>query len=656
MQPRVQPSVQPSVQVVETVAPGPGLVAVRVELAVGTSGEASDERDQGLAAAAAAALWAADEAASEGGASTPIPSPIRRRVARAGLTLHVSLAGPAVALTVFGPPQALDTAVWAAASWVRALAWPATAGASVRVGLWASAADSLYDAVSPQGDEVETTLWALLGEERGRSAYASRAAATRLDDDALAALARRAWARSAAGGPVLVVIAAPAADRRRAHSLATRWLSPLSPLSRGGDREDGRRGVPRPPPPGPAERGREQAHPRPSAFKVEPPGDRDTRFVLGWDLTGVGRLVGTSPADTTAALLTLSALLNHPGGPVHQRLVDAARVARSATCGLWAADGQGGATRPDALVMEVTVAERAGAALRDARAALDQALGRVQRGRLDQRLARGAARVAAQDLRARWARAPARAALVASLARRGRVGPGRPAERWLAQTLAALGRQTPEDVARVAAWALHPDRRVVGVFQAKASPWEALTPEKITLYTRVAVDITCPRGGGRPNVAALLATKYHLRAADYVSLTRAIAKRPGLLREVSRDVLGRCAEYAKLRTLVPLRKALALHEALACRAGQIAPERRRERALSRIFRRFDLDPSVYRPLVEMLREEPDASQRMETIDARCRPRFGPAARWGPRRGTAPGDVDAGPGGAAPERPPGEEAP
>ncbi len=624
----------PETRVVETYAPGSPSVAVRVELALGTRDEAAHEADRGLAAAAAAALWAAEPATS----GTSDGEPIRRWAARAGLTLRVSLTGSSTALTVSGPPESLEVAVWAGAAWVRALGRAAPDGAAARAGLWVSAVESMYEAVSPQGDAVETTLWALLGEEGGRSAYASRAAAARLDDEALGALTRRAWREAAARGPVLVVVAAPSRERRRARGAVARWLRPLESPEGGSERAPGEAGdAPTPK----AHGALEPARPRPSGFKVEPPGARDTRLVLAWDLVGVERLVGTSPKDTAAALLTLSALLGHAGGPVRQRLVDAARLARGASCLLWSPDGQGGATMPAALVLEVTVAERGAVALRDARAALDRALGRLQRGRLDERAARGAARLAAQGLRARWARAPARAALVAGLVRHGR-GEARWAkgwaDAWLAGLLRALERQTPADVARVAAWALHPDRRVVGVFRTKSPEGEALTPEKIETYERVAVDITCPRGGERPDVAALLALKYHMTTGAYVALARAIAKRPGLLREVSRAVHDRCAEYAKLRSMMTISKALALHEALACEVGRTADEGRRERRLRRLFRRFGLDPSVYRPLIEMLREEPDASRRVQAIDARCRPRYGPAARWAP--GEASGESDS----------------
>jgi len=96
------------------------------------------------------------------------------------------------------------------------------------------------------------------------------------------------------------------------------------------------------------------------------------------------------------------------------------------------------------------------------------------------------------------------------------------------------------------------------------------------------------------------------------------------MRELNHEAEQHCLEYKKLRAMMPTRRVLALHKAVACQAGHIADDTRREETLAHIYQTFDIDPSVYRPLIAMVREDPPVAAEIARLDVECAPAFGPA--------------------------------
>ncbi|MCB9728551.1 MAG: hypothetical protein H6744_18730 [Deltaproteobacteria bacterium] len=565
--------------------PGPadGLVSVAVQLEGGLAAEASGTPGQ---AAALAALL------TRGPSAGLATGELEHRAESAGLDLDIALGWRAVTLFVSGPEESLDTALWLALDRLRPPGGTEHAGEALAGALFLGAERSRRTAVGRFGAPEDMLVAALQGEERANSAFASRLLAGRLAPDTLESLAEDA--RS--GAAVRVLIAAPEALIEDAARLARRDLGALA-----------RRPPPSPVTFEPAERPRVQPV---APLELPNPTDTATRLLLAWDLRGVAFALHLRPAARDAAMLTLRAWLDHAGSTPHERLTDDQASARDLHAAL----------SDDPLPVLIAEIAVRGADVRDARSVLMSELERLGSSPPREAEVRGAADAAATELRQRFSFAPERARLADTLTQTGRVVDQAPGE-WLESLLAALARIDAGDLAAYASWTFHPERlaeaRVSPVGEGAAGP--EVDADVLGTYLRIMVDLRCPPPGQTIDVVELLKLKYGMEARSYVLLTRAIAQRPSMMRQLTADAELRCEELTKLRSLMSRERALELHEAVSCGPARLPDGARRERELAAIFSRFGIDASWFGPLVGMLREDVAAARTMDAVEARCAP-------------------------------------
>ncbi len=568
------------VEVWVTAVPGAREVSVRLDVLGGLSAEG--QGSWGQSAATAAWLWRAPTL--EGGEG------LEAAAHRSGLSVEVVIGWSSVALVLTGPRDALAPALWLATGRLRPAAGEAELGPVLREALWLGAESTRFEAVGPAGDRRDAVTRAVLGPTYGHSAFASRLRAMRADGGTLETLASEAIATA----PVRLLIAAPPDAVSEAWRVAVDDLAPLPA---------------RPPPPAAAFTLSDRL-PRAQTPALTLVHNRDGRHhaVAGWDLSGGARALNLDLPQRDALLLVLESLLGHPGGPLRRELVRERAAVRDLDVEV--RDGPA-----PVLLVE---AEARGTTPEQARALVVSVVERLVTDRPQPGDLRGARAAAAEGLRRHWRRPASRVGLLSALASTGRVGGDTAPESWLAAVLAAMARVEPGHVSELAAWVLREDRRTVADITPETPAGPAgvsLDADLLGTYVRIMVDTRCPR---LPiDAADLLRKKYAFEARTYIAITRAIAQRPDVMRALSEEAELRCLEYAKLRSLMPMDRAIGLHEALACGPGQQAPSSARERDVARILRRFDIDPSWYRPLIAMWREDLEARDALATIDARC---------------------------------------
>ena len=103
----------------------------------------------------------------------------------------------------------------------------------------------------------------------------------------------------------------------------------------------------------------------------------------------------------------------------------------------------------------------------------------------------------------------------------------------------------------------------------------------------------------------------------YIAVTRAMASNAALMRDISEEAESRCQELGKLRKVLSSPRVVALHEAVVCGPGVDPEGPRGHKRLKRIWRKFDIDSSWYRPLLAATREDPGQTQALLDIDQRC---------------------------------------
>lgn len=568
------------VEVWTLAGPGDGLIDVAVQLG---GGLAADAEHPGQAAALASLLLRGPSAAMEVGG-------FERAAHRAGLGVEVSITWHSVTLHLLGPQEALPTALWLLTDRLRPALDAAPFGEALQESMFVGAERSRQTAVGRFGAPADMLMAAMLGESEAQSPLASRIAARQLTPEALESLALDARATA----PVRVFAAvpeslAPDAARTLAQRLGalTGRVAPRAVLAV------------------PAERPRTDAV---APLEFPNPLDDATRLVLAWDLRGVAHALRLSAVDRDALMLTVRAWLDHAGSTPHARLTDERVVAHAMEVELH---------EEGLLALVVTLTVR-GVDVRDARAALTGELSRLAESPPPEAEIRGAAALAAAELRQRLSSVAERARLADTLTSTGRAAEGG-VDGWMEAMELAFARVDGAAVAAFAAWAFHADRlaeaRVVKAGDANGGP--DVDADVLGTYLRIMVDLRCPAPGQTGDVVEVLKLKYGMEARGYVLLTRAIAQRPALMRQLTEDAELRCAELTKLRELLPRAKALELHEAVTCGPGRLPVGARRDEGMAALFRRFKVDPSWYGPLVGMLREEVGAARAMDAVEARC---------------------------------------
>lgn len=559
--------------------PGADTVAVRLELALGL--DAEGEGTWGLAALSLAALRDGPTRHLRAGEAVAVG-------ARAGLVTRTAIARDRVAVTVVGPPEALPTALWLAAERLDPMDLPADRLAQLHARLIA-APDRAPEPPSPPLQHTFSNLFGPLG---GHTPWASHQHAKTDAIEPLAAMVADALPRARAR---LMIAGPPEAVGELEGTLAA-TLAPLAPRPGG------------PPPQRDPSLDADWQIARPARVAAKHDYDSRRLVTVAWDLRGLAARLDLPAEEDEAIQRVLTTLLASPGGLLFGPLVDGFAVAREVDV-----------HREDAPPALVVTATARGRSTSDARARLLDAMAPLGERGPPEVLLLGARELAATELSDAWGAPERRLGLVSTWWAAGR---GEDPEAYYAALQRAIADVRPRAFVRWAGYALHESRRVIVELTPTNVPDQervVLDADTLTRFLRILVDLRCPPPGRTFELVELLDSKYDLTPERYVALTRVVAREPERMRELNHEAEQRCLEYRKLRGIMPSRRVVALHRAVSCQAGRIADEERRDVALAQIYRRFDIDPSVYRPLLMMSREDPSVAVELDKIDAECPP-------------------------------------
>lgn len=565
--------------------PVAGAQTFTVRLGLGSGLGSEDSTTVGAAAAVAAWLRV-------GPTMEHAPGSLSADAARAGLDLSTELGWYDTALLLDGAADSLEYALWLTTTRLSAppdveLPVDLLSGA-----LWSGARSARANSVGFHGDAVEEVMAEVLGGDAGHTPTGSRRGAERFSPQRL-----EEHARVALRGPArLVVAASPAAlERVRSTLVAAVDRTPS-----------------RPPPTSPrAGLTAEVRRARPPAVALSNPNDHRHHVVVAWDLRGAARGAALDLVERDVALATLEVMLGHPGSPLSTRLIRDDPVARSVRA--HARDAGGTAV---AIIAEV----RRDDVGRARELILDEVEAISRPTVVGDGVIAGAARVAATHLNARWNTTGGRAALMAEIIASGRANGTASPTQWFHELGRRLADVRPESVRQLAAWGLVSSRRTLAEVAPEGGASQlppGVGDDILETYLRITVDIRCPTGGTASDHATLLREKYAMDPRTYYMLTRALARRPHAMQGIQRAADDRCEAYRKLRGILLPERIVALHEAVACGPGRLPESAADGRNLQRIYRRFDIDASWYRPLVNMLREDMRHRDALAVIDARC---------------------------------------
>lgn len=577
---------------VEVSSPGPGLeiywsaadehattgVTVHLEVLAGLEDEG--EGNLGQSAALAAWLLRAPLPGGEGAS-------LQELATRAGVEVLSEVDWRHVSTTLWAPESQADYTLWLAAARLAATPVPVDAS-TLQAGLSALANPWQERAVGPLGDGFETIRRHMLGITRGSTRLSSYLHAERMEDAALVQTATEA----ATGFPARVIVVAPEPTLRRLRDQSDDLfvLSASRPIPTVHVMQD---------------------HPRskggPEARLVQQFDGRH-RTLMAWRLPphfhgDPGRPWG---AADTAALLSLSYWARHLGGAPSRELVTGHGIAQKIESRAWLYPSP-------AFALEAT---SRGSDMSDLKRRLASAVEGLASHPMNTLEARAAARLARGWLTMRWAYGPDRARLLGELLSVGITKP----EAWRATVEAALEELTADKLTDFVRAGLNPGgRQVLYVVPRDETDVDRvrLDGDQIASYLKLVVDLRCPPPGAPDEISTLLRSKYNMAPRRYVAITRALASNPALMRDLSEEAERRCSELKKLRGLLSPERVTALHQAILCGPGMAPTSKRAARKLKRILRRFDIDPSWYRPLLEATREDPAQSGALAEIDVRC---------------------------------------
>jgi hypothetical protein len=334
--------------------------------------------------------------------------------------------------------------------------------------------------------------------------------------------------------------------------------------------------------------------------------DAKRRLLVAWDLAPREGQTIAWPVQHTAALLALTYWARHPGSALHRELVSDHGFARELEARAWIYPSP-------ALAVEAVARGRD---VRDLRKRLAEHLEGMSANPLAAQEIEAAASLTTTWMATRWAYGPDRARLVGELVDVGERDP----EAWIANLRTALADLTSTQlVDLVRSGVASRTRRALSVVPREEAGVDRvrLDGDQIASYLRLVVDLRCPPPGAPKEISQLLKEKYGMAPRRYIAVTRAMASNPALMRDISEEAESRCQELGKLRKMLDSPKVVALHEAVLCGPGVAPKEPRGHKRLRRIWRKFDIDPSWYRPLLSATREDPGHTQALLDIDERC---------------------------------------
>ncbi len=551
-------------------------VTVHIELLTGLEDEGTDRLGQ----TAVALAWLL---------RAPLPqangASLQELATQAGIEVQTEVDWRHASVTLWAPEELGDSMLWLSAARLSEEA-PVADASALQSALDGLATRWQDDAVGPLGDGFETLRRHMLGLRRGSTRLSSYLHADRMEDDKLLEVA----ARVAREAPARVIVVAPESALKRLRDRAPQAFATaaLRPTPRVHRMEDHR------PVRDPREGRLVQQH------------DGRHRAVMAWRLPAL-QADGADwrPADT-AALLSLSYWARHPGGGPAQELVAGHAIAQKLESRAWLFPSP-------SFALEAT---SRGREMSDLKVRLARSVERLATQPLSVSETRAAARLAKSWLHMRWAYGPDRARLIGELLSVGLRDP----DAWFSDMGLALDRLTPEQVSAFVRSGVNRARRqVLYVVPRDETDVDRvrLDGDQIASYLRLVVDLRCPAPGAPKDVSSLLKDKYDMAPRRYVAITRALASNPALMRDLSEEAERRCSELKKLRQLLQPARVPDLHEAIVCGPGLQPTSKRGQRKLKRIWRKYDIDPSWYRPLLEATREDPSHSDALVEIDKRC---------------------------------------
>jgi hypothetical protein len=557
-------------------------ISVRLDVGLGLDSETRATAGQ----AAGISAWLL-----RGSSKHLAPGELEKMAHRAGLSVDTQIGLRSTSLVISGHKEGLMTALWLLTQRLRPNP-SSERPIELKRAIWRGVEHLRNDVVAPEGNIIDTAAAATLGQAHSHSHIASRIAADRLSaekltehvHDGLRTAARR-----------IIVIGDESSIQEALELLEPMQLKEGFPPFRD---------------PGPAVPSMDKPRKRPPLIPLSNLVDQRIIIAAGWDLRGAARAARFDVLQRDAVLLTLETWLNHPGSQFQRNLVADHGFFRNLQAEI----------RYDGLPVLLVHGELREDDIGSGQMRLREELEGLVESPIRTVALSGAAEATAQALALRWMDAPMRGELLAALLDSGRLAPDRTPETWLREITVSLRAVAPRHVQALMKTVLTEQRSAWVALRPEASrnsPMGFFDEDMLDTYLRLLVDLRCPPGDGEPEIRKLLQEKYRIAPHTYVSMTRSISKRPDLVRRLTQDAHNRCEEYEKLRKVMSQADILRLHERVACQAPQSSTSKRRQSFLAATWRKFDIDPSWYWPLVQMLRQDPNHAQALAKIDARC---------------------------------------
>ena len=517
-----------------------------------------------------------------------------------GLRLIPHLTEHSSGFTLAGRDELLSQALWLLGEKLRPPSVPEADVRKIRPAIFLGAESDKYRAITSRGDEVASLRSLVLGPRVGRTDFESRIRGSRLSANAVEGAIARLGA--AMRPRVTLVVASRALERAR--RLVEQHLKGLPNLGLG--RVDFALSVPTP----------SKLNERVRA-RFDNPRDSSSMTAVGWNLSHLVTVLGWSKPRTEATADVLVTALTHPGGVFTRNLSQSSDAVID-----FKAEVSG--NRDSVLALVTTCRPKTHSTAR--KVVMNTLRSVASDGNWSTEVAnlvRSRIRDMTDTLRFSTNLANAAGLLWTS----GQLGKGQSVENWVERHSNLLRNVTADDLEKLIATVVASDRRA----EARFDPTRTirgreigLTEEIVTTYGRIVTDSRCPREDApKMKWTDLLAQKYRIDAETYVKLSKKLTARSRLMRRISNEATERCAQFRKLRKIRSYEDIVAIHRSISCGPASIQDFDLRQKALERTFEKFDLDRSLYRPLLAMAREDPGTQKELRRIERKCRPKYGP---------------------------------
>lgn len=147
----------------------------------------------------------------------------------------------------------------------------------------------------------------------------------------------------------------------------------------------------------------------------------------------------------------------------------------------------------------------------------------------------------------------------------------------------------------------------------------------IAQWIAATLDLRCPSPDETRDRNTLLSEKHGLEARRYLAISRALGRDTERMRQLDHELVDRCEEDKKLRRLLPASSIIALHKEVVCggsgpgstRVAQNPDDPAEVTRRKGIFKKYRIDSSAYRPLLNMARRSPVLASTLAATAERC---------------------------------------